>query len=98
MDPSPQPPPLSPGSPPVLPYGGLRCPQCGQVGATKVGFTWWGGVLGPKLLNHVKCTSCGCGFNGKTGQSNTAGIVIYTVVLAAIFAVIGFLLFAGVGM
>ncbi|MEO5859271.1 MAG: hypothetical protein ABIR33_10015 [Pyrinomonadaceae bacterium] len=47
-------------------------------------FTWWGGVLGPKILTHVKCRGCGHAFNGKTGRDNTTGIVIYSLVVAAI--------------
>lgn len=63
------------------------CPKCSSTGATKVGFTWWGGILGPSLLTHVKCDNCGTAFNGKTGQSNTVGIIIYSVVglIVAIF-------------
>ena len=46
--------------------GFAGCPFCGKSEAEKVGFTWWGGVLGPKLLNHVKCLGCGKKYNGKT--------------------------------
>ena len=60
------------------------CPQCQAQNATRVGYTWWGGVLGPKLLTHVKCGSCGTAYNGKTGKSNTTGIVIYSVVLTVV--------------
>ena len=41
-------------------------------------------MIGPRMLSHVKCQSCGTAYNGKTGQSNTTGIVIYSVVLFAI--------------
>lgn len=57
------------------------CPQCGGTNAEKVRFTWWGGVLGPKILKHVKCPGCGKAYNGKTGQDNTTGIVIYSVIV-----------------
>ncbi len=58
----------------------VNCPGCG--GASQpVKFTWWGGILGPKLLRHAKCTACGRQFNGKTGADNTTGIVIYFAVL-----------------
>jgi hypothetical protein len=67
------------------------CPNCKNTGATKVGFTWWGGVLGSKVLTHVECSSCKTRYNGKTGRSNTTGIVIYTAVIAV---VVGALLFA----
>lgn len=74
------------------------CPQCGSAAAERMKFTWWGGVLGPKLLTHVKCPNCRSTFNGKTGKDNTTNIVIYSVVavvaafvlLFAVFFVIGF--------
>jgi hypothetical protein len=56
------------------------CPKCANTIAKKVGFTWWGGVLGPSLLSHVKCQRCGTAYNGKSGRSNTTGIVVYTLV------------------
>ena len=64
------------------------CPKCAATNAAKVGFTWWGGALGPSLLTHVKCPSCGTTYNGKTGQPNTAGIVIYSVVTGILAFVI----------
>ena len=86
----PYPPPQGPYAPPgQYPLGyasqpppgwGVLCPRCGQNAAKLVKFTWWGGMLGPKLLNHHKCDACGYTFNGKTGQPNTTGIAIYTVV------------------
>ena len=57
-----------------------ECPKCGEANAKLVSFTWWGGLIGPKLLTHVKCEDCGATYNGKTGKSNTQAIVIYTVV------------------
>jgi transposase-like protein len=53
------------------------CPNCGQSNAKKVSYTWWGGALGPSLMTHVKCQSCGSQYNGKTGQSNQNNIIIY---------------------
>ena len=50
--------------------------------AEKLRFTWWGGVLGPKVLTHVKCPGCGKAYNGKTGKDNTKGIVIYSIIVA----------------
>jgi hypothetical protein len=47
---------------------------------SKPGFTWWGGILGPKLLNHHVCGACGFGFNGSTGKSNSTAIGIYLAV------------------
>jgi rubredoxin len=59
----------------------VSCPKCGGP-AEKLRFTWWGGILGPKILTHVKCTSCGYRYNGKSGKDNTTGIIIYTAVVA----------------
>ena len=59
----------------------VPCPKCGTADPKKVGFTWWGGILGPKILKHVKCTSCGTAYNGKTGKDNSTYIAIYCVVL-----------------
>jgi len=56
------------------------CPTCGNVYATKINFTFWGGLLGPKLFHHVKCTECGTKYNGKSGKSNLVPIIIYSVV------------------
>ena len=58
----------------------LPCPKCGGA-AEKLKFTWWGGVLGPKILSHVKCSRCAFKYNGKNGGDNTTGIVIYSVVV-----------------
>ena len=70
----------------------VSCPECGSSDVGLCKFTWWGGVVGPKLLTHVKCVSCGKKFNGKTGQSNTRGIVIYTIVVFVILFVVFFAL------
>ena len=51
-------------------------------------------MLGPKLLKHVKCTGCGLAYNGKSGQSNTTNIVIYSVVLGVIAFIVFFLIFS----
>lgn len=66
------------------------CPKCQNSIAEKVNFTWWGGVLGARLLNHVKCQNCGAKYNGKTGKDNTTGIIIYSIV-AGVFAFFLFL-------
>jgi transposase-like protein len=66
------------------------CPGCKESDAEAVSKTWWGGILGPKMLKHVKCRQCGTTFNGETGNSNTVAIVIYTVVVFAICYVIGY--------
>lgn len=71
------------------------CPGCGNTWASKIGFTWWGGVVGPAILSHVKCARCGNAYNGKTGRSNATAIVIYTVVCGLIGVAIFALLMLG---
>jgi hypothetical protein len=58
------------------------CPNCQGTEAEKVSFTWWGGWMGPKLFNLVKCRNCGTTYNGKTGRSSTSAIAVYAVVVA----------------
>jgi hypothetical protein len=66
------------------------CPKCGDDRPKKVGFTWWGGLVGPAMLSHVKCTRCATEYNGKTGQSNATGIAIYVVVsLVIVMGLVG---------
>jgi hypothetical protein len=69
-------------------WQGHGCPFCGSGHVSKAGFTWWGGILGPIILNHHNCHSCGQSFNGRTGKSNNTAIAIYFGVVFAI--VIGF--------
>ena len=68
------------------------CPKCGNAAARQLSFTWWGGALGPKLLTHVKCESCGAKYNGKTGRDNTTGIIIYFAVVGVVSFVLFFIL------
>ncbi len=60
------------------------CPNCGSTNATKIGFTWWGGALGPTLLKLVQCNQCKTQYNGKTGKSNKTGIMLYSIIGIAI--------------
>lgn len=63
----------------------MECPACQARDEPRpVGFTWWGGLIGAKLLNHVECVACGARFNGKTGRSNTGAIALYSIVIGAI--------------
>ena len=71
--------------------GYAPCPKCNAIGAERMSFTWWGGVIGPKLLTHVKCPRCGHGYNGKTGCDNTTKIVVYSGAVGVI--VMGFTFF-----
>jgi hypothetical protein len=66
----------------MTPYA--PCPQCGNAAAEKMKFTWWGGLIGPWLLTHVKCQACAKQYNGKTGKDNTTNIVIYFIVVGGV--------------
>ena len=74
---------------------GSECPRCHDHNVTKPTFTWWGGVLGPKIIDHVKCARCGFAFNPRTGQPITSAIVIYCVVVGVIAALLMFAVFKG---
>jgi hypothetical protein len=81
-------------APPAQGYGqqflpGPGCPRCQCPYIKPVAYTWWGGILGPKLFSLVKCQQCKYQFNGKTGLPATKGIIIYFVVTTAIFLGIG---------
>lgn len=66
----------------------VPCPKCGSTNVQKMRYTWWGGAIGPSLLTHVRCQACGYAYNGKTGNSNTPSIIIYSVVVFVIFIII----------
>ena len=66
------------------------CPKCRNANAKQVSFTWWGGVIGPKLFTHVKCQECGAKYNGKTGKDNTTNIIIYFAIVGIIVFVLSF--------
>ncbi len=71
-----------------------RCPECRSRGATRVGWTLWGGMIGPMLFTHVQCPECGTTYNGNTGKSNLVPITLYVTlsVLAGLGLVVaGFL-------
>lgn len=65
-----------------------ECPNCGVSDATRVRWTWWGGLVGPMIINTVRCDDCGTKYNGVHGDSNTTRIVIYAVVVGLISLVI----------
>ena len=73
------------------------CPKCSNSNAEQLKFTWWGGLIGPKILKHVKCQSCGAKYNGKTGKDNTTGIVIYTLIVGVIVFGLMMVFFTAIG-
>ena len=86
--PNPYEPPRAPDVAPAQEGVWAACPECGQRAAKLLGFTWWGGWVGAKYLNHVECTACGQRYNGKTGGSNTVAIVLYQIVIGVLVLVI----------
>jgi hypothetical protein len=83
---------VAPG--PYAPPGPV-CPRCQCPYVSKPGFTWWGGFLGPKIIDHVKCNNCAFAFNPRTGQSITGAIVIYSVVVGVLVLVLFGVLLSG---
>jgi uncharacterized protein (DUF983 family) len=75
----------------------VPCPKCGGA-AEKLKFTWWGGVIGPRILTHVKCTQCGHRYNGKSGTDNMTGIVIYSVVVGVLVMGLVFMMFVAMAL
>jgi hypothetical protein len=71
---------------------GRACPRCQNPAVSKPSFTWWGGFLGPKIIDHLKCGRCGFAFNPRTSQAITGAIVIYSVVVGVIAFVLFFAL------
>jgi hypothetical protein len=71
----------------------MPCPRCQQaVEPTPVGYTWWGGAVGPRLIHHVECPGCRARYNRKTGRSNDTAIAIYlavslSIAIAIIYAI-----------
>jgi hypothetical protein len=57
--------------------GSVPCPRCGSPYASPVGFSWWGGMLGPRMISLVKCNHCRLQYKGKTGESPNGFIAIY---------------------
>jgi hypothetical protein len=80
-------------APPSAAAPGVACPRCGAPVATKVSYCWWGGALGPRLFNVVKCTQCRMQYNGKTGGSLTKAIIIYHGVSLALVGVLAYVWF-----
>jgi predicted Zn-ribbon and HTH transcriptional regulator len=61
------------------------CPKCASDSIAAVKWTWWGGLIGPKILHHHKCASCNFTFNNKTKKSNTTPIIVYFIVISIVF-------------
>jgi hypothetical protein len=86
--PNPYAPPQAPIPQAQLAAGTGHCPRCQSPDVYRPSFTWWGGLLGPKLFNHTICRACSLGFNWKTGKSNSTAIGIYFGVAMALALVL----------
>jgi hypothetical protein len=79
---------LNPYQAPTAPIGSavvaVKCPNCSSQVASPVGFTWWGGALGPRLFKVVKCSECKTQYNGRTGGRMTKVIILYQLIAFAI--------------
>lgn len=53
------------------------CPKCGDNEAIRIHWTFWGGMIGPAIINTVRCARCGTSYNGVKGDYNTTRIAIY---------------------
>ncbi len=62
----------------------VPCPNCGSNNLEKLGYTWWGGFIGPKIFHYVRCKECNTKYNGKTGKQNIGLIVLYNIIFLAI--------------
>ncbi len=69
------------------------CPECGSMDVHAVKYTWWGGMLGPKMFHHTKCEECKFTFNSKTRNSNKQAVIKYLVVSTLIAVVIAYLFY-----
>jgi hypothetical protein len=77
---------MSPGVSNLVPEV-APCPKCQARSASKVGFTWWGGAIGPRIFSVVKCQSCGTQYKGKTGKKLTLTIIVYQLVAVVVLIV-----------
>jgi hypothetical protein len=74
---------------PMGDYGYAICYNCGADAGSRVTWTFWGGIIGPALISHVRCGRCGTTYNGRSGKSNNTAILIYILVTLGIsFAII----------
>jgi hypothetical protein len=89
---------VNPFQPPSAPTDGfpesVPCPKCGKTWSSKVTFTWWGGLLGARLFNVVRCNSCHKQYNGRTGGSLVGVIIAYQAVVVVILVALAAAFFA----
>ena len=69
----------------------MPCPRCRQVGANIRTWSWWGGLIGPKIMKHATCMFCQQDFNYQTGKPIT-GQTIGLYMLAGVGIPLGILM------
>lgn len=60
------------------------CPACNSENVKDISWTWWGGLIGPRILKHTKCADCKFTYNRNTKKSNNTPIAIYLAVTTII--------------
>src|SRR4051794_1218781 len=80
----------------VVDYAGVRrCPGCGGGPLGEPSFTWWGGLIGHKILGVERCEACRKWWVKKTGAPGGtrvgiyAGVGVFLGLLVALFFIIG---------
>ena len=47
----------------------VRCPRCPAGEVVPLGWSWWGGMLGARVLRYVRCLECGSAWSRIWGRS-----------------------------
>ena len=77
------------------------CPRCGSSNVSTPGFTWYGGIAGPRMIGHRKCGDCRYQYvMGGTHKDLYIRIAMYFCIssaigLVAIAIILYFMFFSG---
>lgn len=94
-DPNTPPPiPTTPQQPPPIPVMGYAgpsrpCPGCGGGPIAEPSFTWWGGLVGHKLLNVERCKSCRRWWVKGTARPGGTRVMIYMIAGIVLGLIVG---------
>lgn len=77
--------------PPPIPYATNRCPACQTGQLESPSFTWWGGLIGHKILNIHRCANCKKWWVINTNTPGQPRIIIYLIAGFLIFGALGLL-------
>lgn len=69
-----------------------QCPRCASPHVERPNFTWWGGIVGPRIMGILKCKYCSYEFVGKTGKEATQAKRIYLFGAILVFSALGFVI------